>query len=44
MVPLREDEELIDQLLEHNADFRRYLEKCLRGRSVPADKVLRRLK
>jgi antitoxin (DNA-binding transcriptional repressor) of toxin-antitoxin stability system len=44
MVPLKEDENLIDQLLEHNPDFRDYLKECLRGRSVPANKALARLK
>jgi hypothetical protein len=44
MVPLKEDDDLIDRLLEHNPDFRNYLEKCLRGRSVPADEALARLK
>jgi antitoxin (DNA-binding transcriptional repressor) of toxin-antitoxin stability system len=44
MVPLKEDDDLIDRLLEHNPDFRSYLEKCLRGPSVPAEEALARLK
>jgi hypothetical protein len=44
MVPLNEDDDLIDRLLEHNPGFRKYLEKCLRGPSVPAGKALARLK
>jgi len=44
MVPLNEDDDLIDRLLEYNPDFRRYLEKCLHGPSVPADEALARLK
>jgi len=44
MVPLKQDDDLIDRLLEHNPDFRRYLEKCLRSRSIPADKAMARLK
>jgi antitoxin (DNA-binding transcriptional repressor) of toxin-antitoxin stability system len=44
MVPLREDDDLIDQLLEDNPDFRSYLEKCLHSRSVPAKTALARLK
>ena len=44
MVPLKEDDDLIDRLLEHNPDFRSYLEKCLQGESVPAEGVLARLK
>jgi hypothetical protein len=44
MVPLKEDDDLIDRLLEHNPDFRDYLEKCLRSASVPAKEALDRLK
>jgi antitoxin (DNA-binding transcriptional repressor) of toxin-antitoxin stability system len=44
MVPLKEDDDLIDRLLEHNPDFRNYLEKCLRGKSVSAAEALARLK
>ena len=44
MVPLKEDDDLIDRLLEHNPDFRTYLEKCLRGASVSAAEALARLK
>ena len=44
MVPLKEDDDLIDRLLEHNPDFRAYLEQCLRGRSVAAKDSLERLR
>ena len=44
MVPLKEDDDLIDRLLEFNPDFRKHLEKCLRGRRVPAKEALARLK
>ena len=44
MVPLKEDDDLIDRLLEHNPDFRKYLEKCLRGASVSAGEALARLR
>ena len=44
MVPLKEDDDLIDRLLEHHPDFRAYLEKCVRGKSIPADQALARLK
>ena len=44
MVPLKEDDDLIDGLVEHSPDFREYLEKCLRGVSVPAEEALARLK
>ena len=44
LVPLEEDDDLIDRLLEYNPSFRRMLEKRLRERSVPtkdARKALR---
>jgi hypothetical protein len=44
MVPFKENDDLIDQLLEHNPDFREYVEKCLRSASVPASRALARLK
>lgn len=44
MVPLKEDDDLIDRLLEHNPDFLSYLQECLRGRSVPASDALAQLK
>ena len=44
MVPLDEDDNLIDQLLEHNPAFGKYLENCLHGRSVSAKEALARLK
>jgi len=44
MVPLKEDDDLIDKLLEHNPGFRTYLEKCLQSTSVPAEEAMARLK
>ena len=44
MVPLDEDDNLIDQLLEHNPTFGKFLESCLRGRSFSAKEALARLK
>jgi hypothetical protein len=44
LVPLTRDDNLIDRLLEHNSDFRRCLEKCLRTRAISVDRALARLK
>ena len=44
MVPLDEDEDLIDSLLKHNRGFRSLLRQRLREeRSIPAKEALRRL-
>jgi prevent-host-death family protein len=43
MVPLAEDEDLVDSLIRHNPRFRRMLERRLRERSSPARGVLKRL-
>ena len=43
LVPLEEDDDLIDRLLEYNPKFGEYLENCLRGRSMSAKEALRRL-
>jgi len=43
LVPLEEDDNLIDRLLEYNPKFGEYLEKCLQGRSIKAKEALRRL-
>ena len=43
LVPLEEDDDLIDRLLEHNPAFRRLLEKRLRERSLSSREVSRRL-
>ena len=43
MVPLEENDDLIDNLIEHNPSFRRMLKSRLRDRSVPAKEALRRL-
>ena len=44
LVPLEEDDDLINRLLEHNPTFGKYLETCLRGRSLSAKDALSRLK
>ena len=44
MTPLDEDDDLINQLLEHNPKFQEYLEECLRGRSLSSAEAMRRLK
>jgi antitoxin (DNA-binding transcriptional repressor) of toxin-antitoxin stability system len=44
MVPLEEDDDLINQLLEHNPKFEEYLKACLRTRSISAEEAMRRLK
>ena len=44
MVPLAEDDDLINQLLEHNPNFEEYLHACLRTRSLSAKEAMRRLK
>ena len=43
LVPVDEDDDLIDQLLESNPRFRDLLKKRLGEKTVPADKVLRGL-
>ncbi len=43
MVPLEEDDDLIDRILEFNPRFREMLELRLKERSVPAKQALRRL-
>ena len=42
LVPLREDDDLIDRLLQHHPGFRRLLRQRLREPSVPAAEALRR--
>jgi antitoxin (DNA-binding transcriptional repressor) of toxin-antitoxin stability system len=44
MVPLDRDDDLIDQLLEHNPQFQDYLKRCLRSRSVSSAEAFRKLK
>lgn len=44
MVPLTEDDDLINQLLEHNPKFEEYLQDCLRTRSLSAQEAMQRLK
>jgi prevent-host-death family protein len=43
LVPLEEDDDLINELLEHNAKFREMLEKRLGERTVSAKEAARRL-
>jgi prevent-host-death family protein len=43
LVPLAEDDDLIDQLIEGNPDFRRLLMKRLKEPSVSASAAARRL-
>jgi prevent-host-death family protein len=43
LIPLEEDDDLIDRLLEHNPKFRALLEARLRERAVPAKQAARRL-
>jgi prevent-host-death family protein len=44
LVPLEEDDDLIDRLLEYNPKFEEYVKNCLRGRSMSAKEALGRLK
>jgi prevent-host-death family protein len=43
LAPLEEDDDLIDQLIEHNPAFRRTLEGRLKERAVSARDAARRL-
>jgi prevent-host-death family protein len=43
LVPLGEDDDLIDRLLEHNPAFRRTLERRLKERTVSLKEAARRL-
>ena len=43
LVPLEEDDDLINQLLEHNPKFRQDLQKRLRERTVSVREAARRL-
>jgi prevent-host-death family protein len=43
LVPLEEDDDLIDRLLEHHPSFRQTLAARLREPSVPAREALKRL-
>jgi len=43
LVPLEEDDDLIDQLIEQHPGFRDLLEKRLRGRTVSVATATRRL-
>jgi hypothetical protein len=43
LVPLTEDDDLIDQLLEHHPGFSRLLEERLQERSLSAKEAARRL-
>jgi len=43
LVPLEEDDGLIDRLLEHNPQFRELLEDRLQGKFLSSKEALRRL-
>jgi prevent-host-death family protein len=43
LVPLAEDDDLIDQLLQHNDQFRELLARRLKERRVPVKEAARRL-
>ena len=43
LVPLGDDDDLIDSLIEHNPKFRMLLRARLSERSVPIERALRRL-
>ena len=43
LVPLEEDDDLIDRLIEHHPGFRKLLERRLRERSVSVDEAAGRL-
>ena len=43
LVPLEEDDDLIDRLLEHHPSFRKSLEARLRERSITAHEAMKRL-
>ncbi len=43
LVPLEEDDDLIDRLIEHHPGFGKLLERRLRERSVSVDTASRRL-
>ena len=43
LVPLTEDDDLIDSLLEHNAGFRRMLQNRLKEKSISMKEARKRL-
>ena len=43
LVPIDEDDDLIDQLLEHHPEFQKQLRKRMKERSLSARAALRRL-
>lgn len=43
MIPLDEDEDLINQLIEHNPDFVEMLQARVREKSIPARKAAKRI-
>ena len=43
LAPLEEDDDLIDQLLQHNPRFRKSLESRLRERTVSAEEAAQKL-
>jgi prevent-host-death family protein len=43
LVPLSEDDDLIDNLLEHNPEFRRFLKKRLKEKTISIKEARKRL-
>ncbi len=43
LVPLDENDDLIDRLIEHHPGFRRLLQKRLRQRSISSEEAARRI-
>jgi prevent-host-death family protein len=43
LVPIEEDDDLIDRLLEHHPEFRKEVERRLKEGSVPVREAARRL-
>ena len=43
LVPLNEDDDLVDQLIEHNPDFRAMLRKRVQERTMTVAEALKKL-
>lgn len=43
LVPLNEDEDLVDQLIEHNPDFREMLRRRVKEATISAAEAMRRI-
>jgi len=44
IVPINPDDDLIDQLIAHNPKFRKMLEARLKGKTISADEMRKRLR